>query len=98
MITCKDILKLNLDGVELVAGENGLDRVVSWTYLCQTRPYEDHMSRGNFALIVVDYSMAGPRNIRSSNSSATGQGLPFGTISKKRLALSCCVSSSELAM
>lgn len=55
MITCNDILKLNLDGLELVAGEKGLDRVVSWTYLCQTRPYADHMSRGNFALIVVDY-------------------------------------------
>ena len=55
MITCKDILKLNLDGVELIAGEKGLDRVVSWTYLCQTRPYADHMSRGNFALIVVDF-------------------------------------------
>lgn len=55
MITCKDILKLNLDGMALIAGENGLDRVVSWTYLCQTRPYADHMSRGNFALIVVDF-------------------------------------------
>jgi len=55
MITCKDILKLNLDGVSLIAGEEGLDNVISWTYLCQTRPYADHMSRGNFALIVVDY-------------------------------------------
>lgn len=55
MITCNDILKLNLDGMNLVAGEAGLDRVVSWTYLCQTRPYADHMSRGNFAMIVVDY-------------------------------------------
>ena len=55
MITCKDILKLNLDGVELIAGEEGLSNVVSWTYLCQTRPYADHMSRGNFTLIVVDF-------------------------------------------
>ena len=55
MITCKDVLKLNLDGMELMAGEKGLNRVVSWTYLCQTRPYADHMSRGNFAFIVVDY-------------------------------------------
>lgn len=55
MITCNDILRLNLDGMELIAGEKGLDRVVSWTYLCQTKPYADHMSRGNFALVVVDY-------------------------------------------
>ncbi|MDD7014714.1 MAG: helix-turn-helix domain-containing protein [Spirochaetales bacterium] len=48
-------MKLNLDGVELIAGEEGLNRVVSWTYLCQTRPYADHTSRGNFALIVVDF-------------------------------------------
>ncbi|MCR5391306.1 MAG: helix-turn-helix domain-containing protein [Lachnospiraceae bacterium] len=28
--------------------------MVSWTYMVQTRPYADHMNRGNFALIVVD--------------------------------------------
>lgn len=55
MITCADILNLQLDGVELIAGKGGLNRSVSWTYMVQTRPYEDHMNRGNFALIVVDY-------------------------------------------
>lgn len=55
MITCRDILNLKLDGVELIAGEEGLDRMVSWTYLCQTRPYEDHMNQGNFTLVVIDY-------------------------------------------
>lgn len=55
MITCRDILNLQLDGVELLTGEVGLERVVSWTYLVQTRPYVDHMNQGNFALIVVDY-------------------------------------------
>ena len=54
MVTCEDIAKLRLDGVSLVAGEKGLDRMVSWTYMVQTRPYADHMNRGNFALIVVD--------------------------------------------
>ncbi|MCR5226954.1 MAG: PucR family transcriptional regulator ligand-binding domain-containing protein [Eubacterium sp.] len=55
MVTCRDIVNLKLDGVELVAGEAGLDRVVSWVYLVQTKPYADHMNQGNFALIVVDY-------------------------------------------
>ncbi|MGN1083615.1 MAG: helix-turn-helix domain-containing protein [Lachnospiraceae bacterium] len=55
MITCKDIMNLKLDGMELLAGEEGMDRMVSWTYLCQTKPYADHMNRGNFALVVVDY-------------------------------------------
>lgn len=55
MITCADILNLKLDGVEIIAGKKGLNRSVSWTYMVQTRPYEDHMNRGNFALIVVDY-------------------------------------------
>ena len=55
MITCADVLNLQLDGVEFVAGEAGLNRSVSWTYMVQTRPYEDHMNRGNFALIVIDY-------------------------------------------
>ena len=55
MVTCRDILNLKLDGVELISGEAGLDRMVSWTYMVQTRPYADHMNQGNFALIVVDY-------------------------------------------
>lgn len=55
MISCKDILNLKLDGVELIAGESGLNRMVSWSYLCQTKPYSDHMNQGNFALVVIDY-------------------------------------------
>lgn len=55
MITCRDVYNLKLDGVSLVAGESGLDRMVSWSYMVQTRPYSEHMNRGNFALIVVDY-------------------------------------------
>ena len=54
MITCRDVNNLKLDGMELIAGESGLNRVVSCVYLVQTRPYEDHMNQGNFALIVID--------------------------------------------
>ncbi|MBQ7433998.1 MAG: PucR family transcriptional regulator ligand-binding domain-containing protein [Lachnospiraceae bacterium] len=43
-----------MDGMELIAGESGLNRIVSWFYLVQTRPYEDYMNYGNFALIVID--------------------------------------------
>ncbi len=55
MVTCRDIVNLKLDGMELVAGVGGLNRVVSWVYLVQTKPYKNHMNQGNFALIVVDY-------------------------------------------
>ena len=48
MITCQDIL-------ELIAGEKGLARPVTWTYMVQTRPFEEHMNQGNFALCVIDY-------------------------------------------
>ena len=54
MVTCRDINNLKLDGMELIAGESGLNRVVSWFYMVQTKSYEDHMNQGNFALIVVD--------------------------------------------
>lgn len=54
MVTCRDILNLKLDGMELIGGEEGLDRIVSWSYIVQTRPYADHMNQGNFAMIVVD--------------------------------------------
>lgn len=54
MITCRDVYNLKLDGVELLTGEVGLDRMVSWTYLVQTKPFEDHMNPGNFALLVID--------------------------------------------
>lgn len=54
MITCNDIYNLQLDGVELLTDEVGLNRIVSWTYMVQSRPFQDHMNPGNFALIVVD--------------------------------------------
>ena len=66
MVTCMDVNNLKLDGMELVAGESGLKRMVSWTYLVQTRPYEDHMNRGNFALIVVDYIRFDFKEVRKS--------------------------------
>lgn len=55
MITCEDVKNLKLDGMELVAGAEGLDKMVTWCYMVQTRPYKDHMNEGNFALLVVDY-------------------------------------------
>ena len=55
MVTCRDIVNLKLDGVELIAGESGLSKVVSWVYHVQTKPYDEHMNQGNFALLVVDY-------------------------------------------
>jgi hypothetical protein len=61
-----DVNNLKLDGMELVAGESGLKRMVSCTYLVQTRPYEDHMNRGNFALIVVDYIRFDFKEVRKS--------------------------------
>ena len=30
MVKCRDILRMKLDGMGLLAGEGGLDRVVSW--------------------------------------------------------------------
>lgn len=54
MVTCRDVYNLRLDGVELLTGETGLDRMVSWTYMVQTRPFDAHMNPGNFALIVID--------------------------------------------
>ena len=30
MVKCRDILRMKLDGMRLLAGEGGLDRVVSW--------------------------------------------------------------------
>lgn len=45
MVTCRDVNNLDLDGVELLTGEVGLDRVVSWTYFVQTKPYESWQLR-----------------------------------------------------
>ena len=54
MITWRDVNNLRLDGVELLTGEVGLERMVSWTYMVQTKPFDDHMNPGNFALMVID--------------------------------------------
>ncbi len=55
MITCRDVNNLNLDGMELLTGDIGLDRMVSWTYMVQSKPFAEHMNPGNFALLVIDY-------------------------------------------
>lgn len=55
MVKCRDIAKMNLDGMWLLAGKAGLDRVVSWTYVVLTRPFDDHMNHGNFAFCGVDF-------------------------------------------
>ena len=31
MVTVRDVNNLKLDGMELIAGESGLNRIVSWT-------------------------------------------------------------------
>ena len=66
MVTVMDVNNLKLDGMELIAGESGLNRIVSWTYYVQTRPYIEHMNRGNFALIVVDYVRFNFKEVRKS--------------------------------
>lgn len=55
MVRCSDIYQMNLDGMWLIAGKAGLDRVVSWTYVVMTRPFDDHMNQGDFALCSVDF-------------------------------------------
>lgn len=55
MVRCRDICQMNLDGMWLLAGEAGLDRVVSWTYVVMSRPFADHMNQGDFALCSVDF-------------------------------------------
>ncbi len=66
MVTVMDVNNLKLDGMELIAGESGLNRIVSWTYYVQTRPYIEHMNQGNFALIVVDYVRFDFKEVRKS--------------------------------
>ena len=33
MVKCRDILRMKLDGMWLLAGEGGLDRVAIWYYI-----------------------------------------------------------------
>ena len=63
MVKCRDILQMNLDGMWLLAGEGGLDRVVSWSYVVMTRPFADHMNAGDFALCSVDFEHFGWKEV-----------------------------------
>lgn len=65
MVKCRDIKNMNLDGMYFVSGESGLDRVVSWTYVVLTRPFDDHMNEGNFALCSVDFDRFDWDDVRS---------------------------------
>ncbi len=75
MITCRDVNNLKLDGMELIAGESGLNRIVSWFYLVQTRPYEDYMNYGNFALIVIDNVRFDFRELKKTMEELNGLGI-----------------------
>lgn len=66
MVKCRDILQMNLDGMWLLAGEGGLDRVVSWSYVVMTRPFADHMNAGDFALCSVDFERFGWAEVKSA--------------------------------
>lgn len=54
MVTCWDIVRLNLDGVRLCAGSGGLNRPVTWTYIRTTGPEQDPAQRGDLVLSVID--------------------------------------------
>ena len=75
MITCRDVNNLKLDGMELIAGESGLNRIVSWFYLVQTRPYEDYMNYGNCALIVIDNVRFDFRELKKTMEELNGLGI-----------------------
>ena len=66
MVKCRDILQMNLDGMWLLAGEGGLDRVVSWSYVVMTRPFADHMNAGDFALCSVDFDRFGWTEVKNA--------------------------------
>lgn len=66
MVKCRDIVNMNLDGMWLVAGESGLDRIVSWTYVVMARPFDDHMNEGNFALFSLDFNKFHWEDVKSS--------------------------------
>ena len=50
MVTCRDVLNLKMDGVGADCRGTGPGPVVTWTYLVQTRSYEDHMNQGTLIL------------------------------------------------
>ena len=54
MITCRDVYNLRLDGVELLTGEVGQERMVAGTEMVQTKAFDEHENPGNFALIGID--------------------------------------------
>ena len=58
MVTCRDIVQLNLDGVRLCAGHSGLNRPVTWTYIRTTGPEQDPAQRGDLVLSVIDLEEA----------------------------------------
>ncbi len=97
-----DVKNLNLDGMELVAGESGLSRIVSWVYLVQTRPYEEHMNQGNFALIVVDYVRFDFKEVKRSLEELNDLGISGLAISviddKEKIPKSIIKKADELSL
>lgn len=54
--TCRDMLRLNIfKKGKLVAGENGLSRIVSWPYVAKTLLMDEFFTGGEFVLIAETY-------------------------------------------
>ncbi len=47
MVSCNDLLNLNIfRDIKLVAGESGIYKSISWTYICQTLDFSQWVNGG----------------------------------------------------
>ena len=52
MISCKDLLTLNaFKYIKLVAGEGGIYKSVTWTYICETLDFSKWINGGELIFI-----------------------------------------------
>ncbi|WP_373601526.1 PucR family transcriptional regulator [Paraclostridium bifermentans] len=52
MVTCKDLLNLNIfKYIKLIAGKNGIYKTVTWTYICETIEFSKWVNGGELIFI-----------------------------------------------
>ncbi len=52
MVTCKDLLNLNVfKYIKLIAGKNGIYKTVTWTYICETIEFSKWVNGGELIFI-----------------------------------------------
>jgi PucR family transcriptional regulator, proline-responsive transcriptional activator len=102
MISCKDLMSLNIfKYIKLIAGESGLYKNVTWTYICETLDFRKWVNGGELVFITgigmsLDEKDLNKLILECSNQDISGLVILTNSEYIKEIPISCIELSNEL--